>query len=183
MSFISVFFIAVGLAMDAFSLAICQGIFSNKKHSKINSLRISFTFGFFQFFMPLLGSICGEFLIKNIAKYSNYISFSIFLFLSIMMFKEGIKDEKTPESCSLVNIKTLFLMGIATSIDALLVGLTFSLYEKSKIFLYCLEIGIVTLLISFIGFIIGNKFGDILGNKSNFIGSFILFWVAISSLF
>lgn len=182
MPFINIVLIAFALSMDAFSLAVSQGI-SKQYDSKNNLLKISLTFGFFQFFMTFLGYLGGNLFVEKIVAYGNYISFSIFLLLGILMFREGFKNEDDEKLEDSLDFKTLLLMGIATSIDALLVGLTFSFYNTFNVFTYSLEIGIITFFISMIGFLLGNKFGNIFGNKSHFVGGSILFIVAISLFF
>ena len=80
------------------------------------------------------------------------------------------------------DIKTLIIMGVATSLDALLVGLTYSILPFHKVLVYTVEIGIITAIISGLGFIVGNKFGDILGQKSHFLGAALLIFISINTL-
>ena len=80
------------------------------------------------------------------------------------------------------DIKTLIIMGVATSLDALLVGLTYSILPFHKVLVYTVEIGIITAIISGLGFVVGNKFGDILGQKSHFLGAALLIFISINTL-
>lgn len=183
MSFINIIFTAFALSMDAMSVAIVHGVCS--QNNKNNLLKISLTFGFFQFFMAFLGFIAGNFFVQKLSFYFKYISFGIFFFLGIMMIKESFKkEEKILECSSEKNLKffPLILMGLATSIDALLVGFTFSLLRTGDALIYCLIIGIITFLLSGSAFIIGDKFGNILGNHSNLIGGLLLIFISISIL-
>lgn len=183
MTFINIFFTALALSMDAMSLAIVQGICS-KNNTKL-LWKISFTFGFFQFFMTFIGFLAGNLFIHKISIYFKYISFGIFLFLGLMMIKESFSKGEEKIECPADNdlsILTLTLMGIATSIDALLVGFTFSLFPHMEVFTYSIFIGLITFLFSVLAFIIGGKFGNILGNHPNIIGGILLIFIAINVL-
>lgn len=182
MSALSIFMTALALAMDAMSLAIFQGIASTENQRKQNFIKIALTFGIFQFAMAFVGSVSGSFFIHYISKYSKYISFGIFLFLGLMMLKEALKGEEMEYDEKYLDFKTLFIMGIATSLDSLLVGLTLAILPMQRAFLYSVEIGIITSIIAGLGFILGVKFGDILGQKSHFLGAFLLIIISINIL-
>ena len=182
MSTIGVLITALALAMDAMSLSIYQGIASTESQKKQNFLKIVLTFGIFQFAMALVGSLSGTLFIHYISLYSKYVSFAIFLFLGLMMLKEALKKEEMKYE-KYLDFKTLIIMGIATSLDSLLVGLTFSILPFYQTFLYTVEIGIVTAIIAGLGFILGEKFGNILGQKSHFLGAALLIFTAINILF
>ena len=181
MSTISVLITALALAMDAMSLSIYQGIASTESQKKQNFLKIILTFGIFQFAMALVGSLSGTLFIHYISLYSKYVSFAIFLFLGLMMLREALKEEMEYDE-KYLDFKTLVIMGIATSLDSLLVGLTFSILPFYQTFLYTVEIGIVTAIIAGLGFILGEKFGNILGQKSYFLGAVLLIFIAINIL-
>ena len=183
MSTIGVLITALALAMDAMSLSIYQGIASTESQKKQNFLKIVLTFGIFQFAMALVGSLSGTLFIHYISLYSKYVSFAIFLFLGLMMLKEALKKEEMKYEEKYSDFKTLIIMGIATSLDSLLVGLTFSILTFYQTFLYTVEIGIVTAIIAGLGFILGEKFGNILGQKSDFLGAALLIFIAINILF
>ena len=182
MSTISVLITALALAMDAMSLSIYQGIASTESQKKQNFLKIILTFGIFQFAMALVGSLSGTLFIHYISLYSKYVSFAIFLFLGLMMLKEALKKEEMKYDEKYLDLKTLIIMGIATSLDSLLVGLTFSILPFYQTFLYTVEIGIVTAIIAGLGFILGDKFGNILGQKSHFLGAALLIFISINIL-
>lgn len=184
MSFINIFFTAIALSIDAMSLAILHGFCS--KNTKNILIKISLTFGFFQFFMTFLGFIAGTLFIQKLSMYFKYISFAIFLFLGLTMIKEAFKKSEEKFECNIgkdLSLISIILMGIASSIDALLVGFTFSMLPKYSVFFYSLFIGIVTFLLSAMGFILGNKFGNILGNHANLLGGVLLIFISINILF
>ncbi|WP_339020095.1 manganese efflux pump [Fusobacterium animalis] len=97
--------------------------------------------------------------------------------------KRSLKKEEMEYDEKYLDFKTLIIMGIATSLDSLLVGLTFSILPFYQTFLYTVEIGIVTAIIAGLGFILGEKFGNILGQKSHFLGAALLIFIAINILF
>ena len=182
MSTISVLITALALAMDAMSLSIYQGIASTESQKKQNFLKIILTFGIFQFVMALVGSLSGTLFIHYISLYSKYVSFAIFLFLGLMMLREALKKEEMEYDEKYLDFKTLVIMGIATSLDSLLVGLTFSILPFYQTFLYTVEIGVITAIIAGLGFILGDKFGNILGQKSHFLGAALLIFISINIL-
>ena len=182
MSTIGVLITALALAMDAMSLSIYQGIASTETQKKQNFIKIILTFGIFQFAMALVGSLSGTLFIHYISLYSKYVSFAIFLFLGLMMLREALKKEEMEYDEKDLDFKTLIIMGIATSLDSLLVGLTFSILPFYQTFLYTVEIGIVTAIIAGLGFILGDKFGNILGQKSHFLGAALLIFISINIL-
>lgn len=182
MSFINVLFTAIALSMDAMSLALCHGVCA--QNNKNNLLKLSSTFGFFQFSMAFVGFSLGSLFLHKLSAYFKYLSFFIFLFLGLMMIREVMKKEEEKLECSDRNLRIfpLILMGIATSVDSLLVGFTFSLLPKLKVLLYCIEIGLVTFLLSGFGFILGDKFGNILGKGANIVGGLLLIFISINIL-
>ena len=170
MSTIGVLITALALAMDAMSLSIYQGIASTETQKKQNFIKIILTFGIFQFAMALVGSLSGTLFIHYISLYSKYVSF------------EALKKEEMEYDEKYLDFKTLIIMGIATSLDALLVGLTFSILPFYQTFLYTVEIGIITAIIAGLGFILGDKFENILGQKSHFLGAALLIFISINIL-
>lgn len=132
--------------------------------------------------MTLVGSFSGTLFIHYISLYSKYLSFAIFLFLGLTMLKEALKREKMKYDEKYLDLKTLIIMGIATSLDSLLVGLTFSVLPFYKTFLYTIEIGIIGAIITGLGFMLGIKFEDMLGQKSHFLRAFLLFLLATNTL-
>ncbi len=186
MDFISVFLIAVALAMDAFSIAISKGL-AAKRQSVKDALSLGVTFGIFQFIMPLLGWTLAFSFASFIEKYSGYISCALLVFIGGKMLIEAFKAKKEDEDklSSAIDFKMLIILGIATSIDALAVGVTFA-FDGAAIFTtlyYCLVIGVVAFIISFIGYFLGNKLGGVIGDKGELIGGIVLIVLGIKMLF
>ena len=155
MSILSISLIALGLAMDAFSVAICKGL-SMKKFELKKSVIIGLYFGIFQGIMPIIGYLLGGTFADVIEKYDHWIAFGLLLFIGINMIREAFdKDEEVNDK---VDFKSMIWLAIATSIDALTVGITFS-FLKVNIWFAALLIGMITYTLSIIGVIIGSKFG------------------------
>lgn len=155
MSILSISLIALGLAMDAFSVAICKGL-SMKKFDLKKSVIIALYFGVFQGVMPILGYFLGGTLSNVIKKYDHWIAFGLLIFIGINMIREAFdKDEEVTDK---VDFKSMIWLAIATSIDALTVGVTFS-FLRVNIWFAALLIGVITYTLSIVGVIIGNKFG------------------------
>ncbi len=152
MDIISILLIAIGLAMDAFSVSITSGI-TTKKVSCLNVLKMGFSFGFFQFFMPILGWMAGSTLRAYITAVDHWIAFSLLSFVGIKMVLESLKGES--QVVDPFNNRTLLLLSISTSIDAFAVGISFSLLDIS-IFFPVLIIGIITFFLSSVGILMGN---------------------------
>lgn len=170
MQFLQFILIGVSLAMDAFAICLCQGMFCKKGKVSLG-LKLGVTFGFFQFLMPWIGYNVGNIFSDKVSTYGNIVAFIILLLIGINMIRETGEDE----SCSAINdLKTLFILGIATSIDALAIGLSFSMTGVENIYFSGIIIGIVTFIISFLGTILGNNIGQILGGKAHFLGGGIL---------
>ena len=172
MNIIEIIIISISLAMDAFAVAICKGL-SMKKNYK-NSIIIAIYFGIFQAIMPLIGCFFGNFL-YGIEKIDHLIALILLSIIGIGMILES-KDNK--ELDDKIDIKTMVFLSIATSIDALLVGVTFSFLDVN-IILPVILIGIITFFISFIGALIGSKVGVKYGNKAILVGGILLIMMGI----
>ena len=176
--------IAITMAMDAFAVSICKGVSSKEKLVK-TGLVCGLWFGIFQALMPLIGWLFGELLTEfiNIESISGYIAFALLSFLGVKMIKESLEHECdccTPNNSSLA-FKVMFIFAIATSIDALAIGVTVSLV-KANIWLAISLIGLVTFAMSFIGSIIGAKVGSKYEKKAEFVGGLVLIGLAIKFL-
>ncbi len=151
MSFLTIILIAVGLAMDAFAVSIANGIPITRQRMP-HALRIAFSFGLFQAIMPVVGWLAGLSLKTYITAIDHWIAFILLAFIGIKMIYDAIrKDDCDEEACGTIDITTLFALSIATSIDALAVGITFAFLKVSIIY-PVLIIGIVTFILSLIGF-------------------------------
>lgn len=169
--------IAVGLAMDAFAVAICKGLAIKEIDIK-KSIIIGLYFGIFQAGMPLIGYLLGSSFSSLVDKFDHWIAFILLLFIGINMIKES-KENDTKNSS--IDFKTMILLAIATSIDALTVGITFAFFNLNIIFTIIM-IGIITFILSIIGVIIGHEFGDKFKNKAEIFGGIILIIIGIKIL-
>lgn len=180
MSLFTMFITAFGLSMDAFAVSISSGIVINKIQMK-NILKIAFFFGFFQAFMPLIGWFLGQRFSTYIIQFDHWIAFIVLSFIGLKMIYESLKENDEADIDPL-NTKMLLILSIATSIDALAVGVSFA-FLKVSIFTSALIIGIVTLVVSFFGVIIGRTSGALLKKKAEIAGGIILTFIGTKILF
>lgn len=181
--------IAIAMAMDAFAVAICKGVCSKEKFVKTGFICGSW-FGGFQAMMPLLGWIIAMVFVQLIDKgtveqISGYISFSLLAFLGIKMIKEALEKSDECECCDVddsLGFKTMLMFAIATSIDALAIGVTVAFEAPRDIWLSITLIGVVTFILSFLGSVIGAKIGSKFKKKAELIGGIVLVLLAIKFL-
>lgn len=175
MNIIEIIFIGISLSMDAFTISICKGL-------KNNSLKIGLIttifFSVFQFIMPIIGYYLGNILSNRIINYHSYFSSILLIILGILM----IKEDKISELNNKLDYKELILLSIATSIDALVVGLSFS-FNNTNVFLSSFVIGIITFIICNIGYYLGNLFNKKAHQYANIIGGITLIIIGIKLLF
>jgi putative Mn2+ efflux pump MntP len=167
--------IALGLAMDSFSVSITKG-FTTKTRLSIEALKTGFFFGLFQAIMPVIGWLAGLSIIDLISGFDHWIAFGLLVFIGARMIYESI----TKESKKVVNsnsFKVLIMLSIATSIDALAVGLSLS-FLGTSIITPAFIIGIITFSLSFLGVYIGKKFGDYF-EKIGVLGGIILIVIGL----
>lgn len=172
----SIIYIAFALSLDAMAVSAAIGA-GNHRMSHQKALQIALFFGFFQFFMPLVGWTIGIGLEKIISQFGHWIAFAVLAILGAKMIVEALKttDEK---KCIIHTTKTLFLLSVATSIDALVVGVTFALLPVD-IWLAVIIIGIITFFLSLFSIYIGKKSGEQWGKKAEIIGGLILIGIGI----
>lgn len=163
--------IAIGLAMDAFAVAICKGL-SMKKIKLKYIIKIALYFGLFQGVMPALGYFLGNSFEVFVSKIDHWIAFLLLGIIGGNMIKEAF-CKCNEEVNDKLDFKTMLPLAVATSIDALTVGITFA-FLKVNILISCLMIGVITFILSMIGVKMGNKFGDKYEKKAEFIGGIIL---------
>lgn len=179
MDIVSIIFIAVGLAMDAFAVSITSGIAIRKL--KVNhAIRIALFFGSFQAIMPVLGWFSGLALKGFISSVDHWIAFGLLSFIGCKMIYESFKVEEGDRTSPL-NIGILFILSIATSIDALAVGISFAFLGIS-IVTPVIVIGVITFILSLSGVFIGNKFGHLFEKKVEVLGGLILIGIGIKIL-
>lgn len=181
--------LGVGLAMDAFSVSLATGLREPKMIFPRMSL-IAGVFGAFQAAMPLIGWICVHTILqyfKVFEKCIPWIALILLAFIGGKMLYEALHKDSDEEGPAKMDTKELFVMGIATSIDALSVGFTISEYEAVMAIVAALIIGVVTYLICLIGLALGKKFGTKFSSKAQILGGLILIGIGleifITSLF
>lgn len=178
MSLGEIILIAIGLSMDAFAVAVAKGI-TMKNFKLKKAVIIGLYFGIFQAIMPLIGFFIGIKFQSFVSKLSNIIGFLLLTIIGINMIKESKNESKKMNDK--IDFKTMILLSIATSIDALSVGITFALFNIN-IFTSSLIIGIITFLFSLDGVKIGFDFGNKFANKAQIIGGTILIIIGIKIL-
>lgn len=179
MNLISVFLIGVGLSMDAFAAAICKGL-SIRKNFLEKSFVIALFFGVFQAVMPYIGYLLGSIFAEKLQAVDHWIAFVLLSIIGVNMIRESRDKTCTIEEDRL-DLKNLFMLAIATSIDALAVGVSFA-FLKIKISLAVFVIGLTTFVISFLGVRIGRAFGIALKDKAQVAGGLILIFLGLKIL-
>ena len=179
MDFTAILLIAVGLAMDAFAVSLCKGL-ALRKVTLRSMLIAGLWFGGFQALMPIIGFYLGVSFYDLISAYDHWVAFLLLFLIGANMVREGLFGEEEEVDADM-GVKTMVLLAIATSIDALAIGISFAMTEDS-IFLPALIIGVVTLAISMAGVKIGSLFGDRFGKKAEILGGAILITIGLKVL-
>lgn len=188
MSIIEILLIAVGLSMDAFAVSVCKGLAMRKINWK-RALIIGGAFGLAQAIMPLLGWLLGSGFSLYIDRYDHWIAFVLLVFIGVKMAAEAVREIKKegndPETedrkDESLNIRELILLAVATSIDALAVGISFA-FLKVNIWSSSLIIGLTTFLICVFGVAAGNMFGSRYKSKAELAGGIILILIGVKIL-
>ena len=180
MGTIEIILIAVSLAMDAFAVSICKGL-SMKKMDWKKAIIIGLYFGIFQGGMPLIGYLLGVGFEESIKFIDHWIAFGLLVFIGGNMIKEALSKNDEDEVDDSVDFKTMIVLAIATSIDALAVGVTFA-FLNVNILLAVALIGIITFVISCIGVKLGNVFGDKYEKKAELAGGVVLVLIGLKIL-
>ena len=174
MNIIEIILIGLSLSMDAFSISIILGLKNNIiKLGVITSL----FFGLFQFIMPILGYYLGNILNEKIINYESYFSIILLIIIGLLM----IFEKNDIDTYNKLNIKELFFLSIATSIDAFVIGISFS-FIQTNIIISSIIIGTITFIISFIGYFLGHLFSKKAHQYANLIGGITLIIIAIKML-
>lgn len=185
MGFFEVIVIGIGLSMDAFAVSVCKGL-KMKKYSPKNALIVCLFFGVAQAIMPLLGWLAGKQFEQYITAFDHWIAFALLAFLGIKMLVECFKKDDAPavtDEEEKLDIKELFIMAIATSIDALAVGITFAFLDlQMSVWLAVGIIGLVTATICFAGTFVGYKFGSKFKKPAEIAGGIVLILVGLKIL-
>lgn len=180
MSFIELFIIAIGLSMDAFAVAVCEGLSMKKLDIRRGAIMAIF-FGAFQAGMPVLGYLLGNQFQKSICHIDHWIAFVLLGLIGVNMIKESLDKEEGECKDNKFNLKYVLILSIATSIDALAVGVTFAFLQVNIIHAVTL-IGLTTFILSFLGVKIGNVFGCKYKSKAEFFGGCVLIIMGLKIL-
>lgn len=182
MGFLELFLIAVGLSMDAFAVAVCTGL-SMQQRSLKKSMIVGLYFGSFQAVMPLIGYFLGSQFADKIVELDHWVAFILLAFIGARMIKESFEKDNIDcidcieEEVSL-DFKTMFPLAVATSIDALAVGISFA-FLSVRILPAVTFIGVTTFLLSMLGVRIGNVFGARFEKKAELLGGVILILIGL----
>ena len=172
MSIIEIALIGVGLAMDAFAVSICKGLAVRRMNYK-KAIIIAAFFGVFQALMPALGYVLGTTFANKIAAIDHWIAFILLALIGANMIKEALSSDDDECQDDSLRLGDLIMLSIATSIDALAVGITFAFFNVSLL-LSVSMIGIITFIICVIGVKVGNVFGEKYKSKAELAGGLIL---------
>ena len=179
------FLLAVGLSMDAFAVSVCKGLAMKRATLKAEAT-CGLWFGGFQALMPTIGFFLGALFADAIEAFDHWVAFALLAIIGINMLKEALekKDESgdNPEKDADLSVETMFLMAVATSIDALAVGISLAMVGSVNIWLAAAFIGICTCLLSALGVKIGNVFGSRYEKKAELAGGVILILLGVKIL-
>ena len=184
MGFLQIIAISFALSMDAFAVSICQGIRTRGRNYK-KALAIGLFFGGFQALMPIIGYFLGDYFHKFIMDVDHWIAFGLLAFIGGKMVYESVRSILYNGTCSgeesNLDLRELVLLSVATSIDAMAVGITFGVL-KVGILIPALSIGIITFAMSFFGVIAGNKLGEKTEIAAEILGGLVLIGIGIKIL-
>ena len=183
MGLLELFLIAVGLSMDAFAVAVCQGLCMPKLNLRHGAV-IALFFGGFQALMPILGWVLGSQFASYIQNIDHWVAFVLLALIGGNMIREAMSPEDEETACAVdywLDYKQLFLMAIATSIDALAVGVTFA-FLRVKIVPAVTLIGCTTFCLSLVGVVVGNFFGARYKRRAELTGGIILVLLGLKIL-
>ncbi|MEA4833390.1 MAG: manganese efflux pump MntP family protein [Oscillospiraceae bacterium] len=194
MGFTELFLIAVGLSMDAFAVCICKGL-NMKEVNYRSALLMAVFFGGFQALMPLIGWLTGSRFQRYITDYDHWIAFLLLGIIGGKMILDALKPDSGKDNINksdcktemensngIITIKELFALAVATSIDALAVGITFALLPDINIWVSITTIGVTTFVLSALGVVAGNRIGNKYEKKAELAGGIILVLIGLKIL-
>ena len=184
MTLVEIFLVGVGLSMDAFAVAICKGLAMPRVNRK-QTLLIGLYFGVFQAIMPLTGWLLGSQFARRVTKMAPWIAFVLLAWIGGSMIRESLSTTEQEEKAEPAELRhrELLMLAIATSIDALAVGVSFSMVELTvPIYAAAALIGCTTFAISVAGVFVGNLFGARYKNRAEFVGGAILILIGLKIL-
>lgn len=180
MNIIELLLLSVGLSADAFSASVCEGI-RMKKINRTGAFMTALFFGIFQAGMPLVGYFLGNRFSEVTTAYDHWIAFILLGIIGGKMVWEAFHPEKNNEKSYSFSLREILVLSVATSIDALAVGIVFSA-QKTNILLSVSAIGIVTFCLSLVGVVMGNRFGGKYGKKAEIAGGTVLVFIGVKLL-
>ncbi len=180
MEFLYIFFIALGLSADCFAVAI-SGSISLRNPSSVQVLRTALAFGLSQFLMPIIGWLAGQTVVSLIAAYDHWVALALLVLVGGRMLWESFHSEEKPREADITRGVTLLTMSVATSIDALAVGLSLA-FLHINIWVASLIIGAVAFGVTVIGFFIGKKVSAVLGRRAKLLSGVILIAIGLRIL-
>ena len=180
MSFWELMLISIGLSMDAFAVALCKGLAMPRLNMRQAAV-IAIFFGGFQALMPLLGWLLGRSFQNYITAFDHWIAFGLLLFIGGRMIYEARQPDAADTASARLSIRQLLLLSIATSIDALAVGVTFAFLQTDIVFAVSL-IGVTTFILSLVGVAVGHRFGVRYKNKAEIAGGVVLILIGVKIL-
>ena len=180
MNLVTIYFLAVGLGVDAFSVAIGIGATGNKK-TWAPALRLAAAFGLFQFVMPIVGWLAGQTVVEIISSFDHWIAFALLALVGGKMIWEGLEEESDEGKADQTRGWPLLLLSIATSIDALAVGFSFSILKVPVVF-PSVVIGVVCFLMTVTGMLFGKVLAKLFGRKVEIFGGLVLITIGVNIL-
>ena len=181
MSAVTILLLAIGLAMDAFAVAVCKGACLSELKDRGEGLAIAVSFGFFQALMPLIGWALGSRFRVYIESVDHYIAFVLLALIGGKLIYEAWKNSGEELVCTPLRFMELILLSIATSIDALAAGVALAVLDIN-IWLSIAQIGVITLVVCLIGFFVGKRFGAKLHTKAQLVGGVALVAIGLKIL-
>ena len=181
MSLFSIFMIGIGLSMDAFAVSIARGMTMKKEELLRYALTLGFFFGIFQAVMPLIGWWAGSCFQEFIASIDHWIAFGLLAIIGSNMIRESFRGEEEACDDKSLTLKTILILAVATSIDALAVGISFA-FLQVHIWTAITVIGVTTFVLSFIAVYLGNRLGDLLEKYAGILGGIILILIGTKIL-
>lgn len=180
MEFLTSVFIGVGLAMDAFAVSLGIGT-GRQAEDRRAKFRLAFHFGWFQMMMTVLGWLAGSTIAGLIAQFDHWVAMALLAYVGINMIRSGLNPEAECYRCDPSRGKTLIILCVATSIDAMAVGFSMAMLQTS-VWIPAVIIGVVTLILSGFGLLVGNRLGARFGKRMEILGGLILIGIGLRVL-
>ena len=178
---LSILLIGISLSMDAFAISVANGL-TLKNFNIRHALWMALYFGGFQFLMPLIGYFLGSTVSRYVDRFGPYISFALLAFIGGKMLLDAVKGGEDEGGLETLTHKALLAAAVATSIDALAVGVSFAFLEDVKLLPSCLLIGCTTAIISFGGAMLGSRIPGVSGKKAGIVGGLVLIAIGLKIL-